>query len=258
VEKAKAAPAHHGSKMAFRETKRLRRMAGGGHHHHRPTASVKTDLASPVDGDGDSESVAAVLGRHSTSQGSGHSNSSTDLKAWKDEQSPSGDSGFDDGGMNDGAGGGGKASSALHQQHQQQQQQQQKQNQAFGGILVSQEITVDVQELPSSRDVPSSRHGPGAGPIGAAADTGRHHHRTANGALSPGGDDGLRSAHSSSSLGGTSIELRSLPSPNRFPGSRVHIGTGANSVSNIEAGRAGDRIPDTFADELFAACVDGR
>lgn len=153
----------------------------------------------------------------------------------------------------------------------------QQQTSSFGGIMVSQEITVNVQ---TAGDVPDSAAGHGrrgktdrmrpqlllrrltsdslsapgmetragagagagagmigAGMIGAGAGT----------AL------GLRSPMEKASHfpGGPSIEMKSMP----VDRASVHVGTGVQ-VSNVEAEKLTEMT--TFVDELFTYCIEGR
>lgn len=143
-----------------------------------------------------------------------------------------------------------------------QQQQQQQQQSSFGGIMVSQEITVNVQ---TAGDVSDGASGHGLN------DSGRRSHSRAGALLrrrtseggsesegtSPGTADASNPRGGSSAggaahyPGGASIEMRSM-APDR---SSVHIGSGVQ-VSNVEAERLTE-IP-TFVDELFGFCVEGR
>jgi NO-binding membrane sensor protein with MHYT domain len=213
LEKPKAA--HMRGKSSLLEHKRLRRSPD-----HRSTPSSNM----PLGDDGDSESIAAVLGRHSTSQGS-----SSSFKHWKDDETPTTESGFDEQIADNLSAG--KTSPPLPVS---------KAAQSFGGILVSQEITVDVQDAPQGIPSPSGRGVPT--PIAGSARQGP--------TVPP-----SRPAIASPSSSGASIELQNLPSPS-FQGSRVHTGAGVNSTSNVEVER-GNGPSQTFADELLKACTAG-
>ncbi|KUI59944.1 Signaling protein YkoW [Cytospora mali] len=139
---------------------------------------------------------------------------------------------------------------------------------SFGGIMVSQEITVNVQTAGDISDMEAaganyssqgtishsrsrslllhqrraSEGGPGlmAGEAAAMASDGRRGTAAADVSHFPGG---RRTA---------SIELRSLLPADR---SSVHMGSGVQ-VSNVEAEKLTDS--PTFVDELFGFCVEGR
>lgn len=153
---------------------------------------------------------------------------------------------------------------------------------SFGGIMVSQEITVNVHSAGEVSDASSGHH----------SDSGRRHkgllrRRTSDGhhqpgvpevpvspmpvearsrpvptvthypgggaAMSSGSASGAGANHSngSSSHHNSGMELRPLAADR----SSVHIGSGVQ-VSNVEAEKTTD-VP-TFVDELFAFCVEGR
>lgn len=142
-------------------------------------------------------------------------------------------------------------------------QQQQQQQLSFGGIMVSQEITVNVQTAGDVSDTSS-----GSGFNG----NGRRSHSRAGALLrrrtSEGGTGGegavigltdVRSGRGGTGSGAAhypggpaaGIEMRSMATDR----SSVHIGSGVQ-VSNVEAERLTEM--STFVDELFGFCVEGR
>lgn len=161
---------------------------------------------------------------------------------------------------------------------------QQQQPSSFGGIMVSQEITVNVQTAGDVSDTSAGHgfHGDGRRSQSRAG-TLLLRRRTSEGAegmtLSPlqtearrpaggagagaggagagggggaGGAGGAGVPHYAGGPGPTAgIEMRSL-APDR---SSVHIGSGVQ-VSNVEAERLTEM--STFVDELFTFCVEGR
>lgn len=166
------------------------------------------------------------------------------------------------------------------------QQQQQQQQSSFGGIMVSQEITVNVQTAGDVSDA-SSGHGfhsngrqtqsrtgtllrrrseggdvPTIGAAVPADETRRPHYpggpsvsSTGGGGIGGGGGGGVgggmmvANGHSAGPTAG--IEMRPLAADR----ASVHIGSGVQ-VSNVEAEKLTES--HTFVDELFSFCVEGR
>lgn len=141
---------------------------------------------------------------------------------------------------------------------------------SFGGIMVSQEITVNVHPAGDMSDASSGHNSDGNGRRPNRAGLLRRRtsdsHPTMVDLLSPTQAESRRptptvahypgGAPMSSGSGATNfnnsgIELRALPADR----SSVHIGSGVQ-VSNVEAEKITDQ--PTFVDELFAFCVEGR
>jgi NO-binding membrane sensor protein with MHYT domain len=139
-------------------------------------------------------------------------------------------------------------------------------NSSFGGIMISQEISVDVREADEEASDEGSRY---------AMPTMRGHQQTKSGERLPGhqtsGEGGGGSSsgdvlttvstghhHSKKAGGATSrsdIEMKSMSEPREdIPHSGATAATARSAM--VESGRAGE--PATFVDELFAVCMDGR
>ncbi|KAK4096399.1 hypothetical protein N658DRAFT_501627 [Parathielavia hyrcaniae] len=117
---------------------------------------------------------------------------------------------------------------------------------SFGGIMISQEVTVDVEEVrvPASEmsempEMPPAAH--------------HHHHRDGSNGGGGGGTSGVsrrKSVHGLQGDGqnapgyGEDIELKDV---------QTMLGAG---VSKVEVKKEGDDVPTTFVDDLFAICVD--
>lgn len=145
----------------------------------------------------------------------------------------------------------------------------QQQPSSFGGIMVSQEITVNVQTAGDVSDASPGSSFTGKGRVPSPRSATLLRRRTSEG--HPGAiDDGKASSSTEARRpvaaphyhpggpsvpnGGSStagIELRSMAADR----SSVHIGNGVQ-VSNVEA----DKLTEmpTFVDELFGFCVEGR
>ncbi|KAK6202013.1 hypothetical protein LQW54_009145 [Pestalotiopsis sp. IQ-011] len=117
-------------------------------------------------------------------------------------------------------------------------------NASFGGIMISQEIKVDVREANEASDE-GSRH--------------TMRQQTSSGerpghASGEGTNDVLTivtSGHHKKA--GSDIEMMSMSEPRED----IHSGRAARSaMAVVESGRGGE--PATFVDELFAVCMDGR
>lgn len=151
------------------------------------------------------------------------------------------------------------------QQQQHQQQQQQQQTSSFGGIMVSQEITVNVQ---TAVEVPDSSVGNGSrGSAVRAANRASPlllRRRTSEGrpgAIGPAAAEGggvpgdaknpSRAAHFPGGPSTSGIEMRPLAADR----SSVHIGSGVQ-VSNVEAEKLTEMT--TFVDDLFQQVMEGR
>jgi len=110
-------------------------------------------------------------------------------------------------------------------------QESHPQTSTFGGIMVSEEIRVEITEAGTLAPPPAvhagvSSRGPGASPRATIVTTSEDYSR------------------------GVPIEMRTLA------GDRGNVHTGAEAlVSNVEAERTDN---PTFVDELFAICIDGR
>lgn len=137
---------------------------------------------------------------------------------------------------------------------------------SFGGIMVSQEITVNVQKAGDVPDLVGDDYGlkgkwsycRSGAPIRQ-----QQPHRASEGAHHTGGEDtavasdsrmGAAAAEAPRYQGGgptASIELRPMAADRPS----VHIGGGVQ-VSNVEAEKLTDS--PTFVDELFGFCVEGR
>lgn len=145
------------------------------------------------------------------------------------------------------------------------QQQSQQQQSSFGGIMVSQEITVNVQTAGDMSDPLSGQGFNGNGRRSHSRAGALLRRRTSEGggggdgsALmgatdGRGGRDARHGAGAAHYGGGPSagIEMRSMATDR----SSVHIGSGVQ-VSNVEAERLTEIA--TFVDELFGFCVEGR
>lgn len=150
-------------------------------------------------------------------------------------------------------------------QHQLQQLQQPQQTSSFGGIMVSQEITVNVQtavEVPDSSAGNSSRGN--AGRVANRASPLLLRRRTSEGKapmLAPivAAGAGLhgdakspsRAAHFPGGSSTAGIEMRPMAADR----SSVHIGSGIQ-VSNVEAEKLTEMT--TFVDDLFQQVMEGR
>lgn len=125
-----------------------------------------------------------------------------------------------------------------------------QQSWSFGGIMVSQEITVNVQMAGDLADSSA-----GTGPRGNGGDRSRPQlllrRPTSEGALVPGPGPGLRPVGEPRGPSAAGIELRSLAGDR----ASVHVGSGVQ-VSNVEAEKLTEMA--TFVDVLFALCVEGR
>lgn len=115
----------------------------------------------------------------------------------------------------------------------------------LGGIMISQEIKVDVREANEASDVGrrfSMRQQPAVS--------------SSNPNQKGGSSNGdmvtiVSSGHRKAAMSRSEIEMKSMPDSRE----EVHSGATAGSAM-IESGRAGE--PSTFVDELFAVCLDGR
>ncbi|KAK4119781.1 hypothetical protein N657DRAFT_626081 [Parathielavia appendiculata] len=116
---------------------------------------------------------------------------------------------------------------------------------SFGGIMISQEVTVDVEEVTT---VPASEMPEMPPPT-------HHHHHHHDGSIGGGGAPGLtrqRSLRGLQSAGdgqnppryGDDIELKEV---------KTVLGVG---VSKVEVRKEGDDVATTFVDDLFAICID--
>ncbi|KAK9779014.1 putative FAD dependent oxidoreductase-domain-containing protein [Seiridium cardinale] len=116
-------------------------------------------------------------------------------------------------------------------------------NFGLGGIMISQEIKVDVREANEASDVGRrySLRQAGASPNSAQA----------SGKSNADLVTIVSSGHKKAAMSKSEIEMKSMSEP----GEDVHSGPTARSAM-IESGRAGEA--GTFVDELFAVCLDGR
>lgn len=149
----------------------------------------------------------------------------------------------------------------------QQQQQTQHQTSSFGGIMVSQEVTVNVHRT-------DDMSGDNGSPQRISAPHGRKDHGrptllrrgpsegSGDASGSSGGGPGMGSIPAGMPMGaptgseaGLGIEMRNMGAADRSRNNSMHIGAGLH-VFNVEAERLTD-VP-TFVDDLFSFCVEGR
>lgn len=115
---------------------------------------------------------------------------------------------------------------------------------SLGGIMISQEIKVDVREANEASDLGrrySMRHPSVASPSSAQKSGNSKADMVTI----------VSSGHKKAAQSKSEIEMQRMPDSKE----EIHSGATARSAM-IESGRAGE--PGTFVDELFAVCLDGR